>query len=375
MRILIFSWRGPGHPNAGGAELVTHEYAKAWVAAGHSVTLFTSIFPGADIKESMDGVEIIRQGSQHLTVQFYAWRWFVKNKKMFDIVFDHFHGIPFYTPLYVRTKKVAFIHEVAREVWKLNALPAYIQWLPSLVGPFVEKFTFKLYRNIPFLTVSQSTKNDLVEYGILKENITVIANGVTIPKEMKRFNKEEVNTVLYLGPLAKDKGIDDALNVFSLLHRSDEKWNFWIVGKGGAMEVEWLKRQMSTLNIEKQTIYWGFVTEKKKFELLQRAHILINPSVHEGWGLVNIEANACGTPVVAYDVHGCRDSIKDGETGILVAKGDIRGMAEKIIELIENKIKSETMQKNAIMWSEEFTWAKSTKESIAYLEELHNNRK
>jgi glycosyltransferase involved in cell wall biosynthesis len=370
MNILIFSWRGPGHPHSGGAEIVTHEHAKAWVKSGHSITLFTSMFPAGMWEETIDGIEVIRRGNELVTVQIAAYFWYRKHKKEFDLVIDHFHGIPFYTPFYVKTQKIAFIHEVAREVWKLNALPPIIRLIPAFVGPFIERQIFKFYRKIPFITVSDSTKRDLLEYGISDKNITVIQNGVSSPKGLKKYVKEKINTVMYLGPIAKDKGIDDAIQVFARLKKGKQRWQFWIVGKGGNEELSKVKQKVNELEIEKETIFFGYVDEVKKFELLSKAHVLMNPSVHEGWGLVNIESAACGTPVVAYDVHGCRDSIKNGETGILVEKGNTWEMAKQIVTLLENKNKYIKMQKNAKKWSEEFDWDRSTKKSLTSLNDF-----
>ena len=76
MNILILSWRGPGHPNEGGAELVTMEHAKAWVKAGHDVTVFTSSFDDAKKKENINGVEIIRKGGQVFGVHIAAFFWY-----------------------------------------------------------------------------------------------------------------------------------------------------------------------------------------------------------------------------------------------------------------------------------------------------------
>jgi len=112
------------------------------------------------------------------------------------------------------------------------------------------------------------------------------------------------------------------------------------------------------------------VSQDKKFELLSRAHVLINPSIHEGWGLVNIEANVCGTPVVSYDVHGNRDSIKNGKTGTLVPLKDTKKMAEEVQKLLNNPKQYKTMQKAGVKWSNQFTWEKSTKKSVEYIENL-----
>ena len=87
MNILILSWRGPGHPYEGGAEIVTHEHAKAWIKAGHNVTLFTSSYDKAKPNENIDGVEIIRSGSQLGGVHLSAFVWYLFGKhQKFDLV-------------------------------------------------------------------------------------------------------------------------------------------------------------------------------------------------------------------------------------------------------------------------------------------------
>jgi glycosyltransferase involved in cell wall biosynthesis len=364
MKILILSWRGPGHPNAGGAEKSTHEHAKAWVSAGYSVTLFTSFYPGAKTEEAIDGVSIIRRGRDVFGVQLAAFSWYVfGSHPKFDLVVDQFHGIPFFTPLYVRTKKLAFIHEVAKEVWWLNPWPKPFNLIPGTIGSLLEPLVFKLlYTNIPFMTVSDSTKKDLVEMGIPERNITVVHNGVNIVEV--KADKEEKKTALFLGALTKDKGIEDAIKVFSLINQSRPDWQFWVTGKGDRPYTEKLKLVCRDLEIENKVKFWGFVPEKKKFELLARAHVLINPSVREGWGLVNIEANSVGTPVIAYNVPGCRDSVVNGKTGLLSQKGDIRELAKNCLELESNERMCEEFRKNAIEISRNFNWKKSAQESL-----------
>src|SRR3989344_3946668 len=180
MNVLILSWRGPGHPNAGGAEQVTLEHAKGWVKAGHEVTLFTSFFKGAKKEDLINGVKIIRIGRQFFGVQINAFFWYLFGKhQKFDLVIDEFHGIPFFTPFYIRARKIALIHEVARDVWKLNPWPKPFNLIPSFFGTMLEPLIFRIfYRKIPFTTVSNSTKDDLLGWGIPKSSITVIHNGV-----------------------------------------------------------------------------------------------------------------------------------------------------------------------------------------------------
>lgn len=370
MNILLFSWRGPGHPNAGGAEISTHEHAKGWIKAGHSVTLFTSLFNGAKKEECIDGVNIMRCGSQVFGVQLEAFNWYLfKKNQKFDLVVDQFHGIPFFTPLFVRTKKLAFIHEVTKEIWKLNPWPKPWYYIPAILGSFTESLIFKfLYRNTPFMTVSNSTKEDLVEWGIPQENINVVHNGINVPK-IKIPAKEIKKTLIYLGSLSKDKGVEDALRVFALLNKSGD-FKFWVVGKSDPRYLDLLKKQVRKLGLERKVKFWGFISEEKKYELLARAHILLNPSIREGWGLVVIEAALMATPTVAFDVPGLRDSIVDGKTGVLDKKHSIKSMAQEIIDLLEDNRRYQRMSNEAVNWAQNFSWEDSSKKSLDLLHSI-----
>lgn len=368
MNILMLSWRGPNHPNAGGAEVVTLEHLKAWANAGHQVFWFTSGTPNLPAQEIIDQIHIIRRGFQILQVQFEAVLWyFFSPHPKFDLVVDQFHGIPFFTPLFVRSKKLAFIHEVAKEVWWINHLRFPVNLLFGAIGFFLEPLIFKLfYRNIGFFTVSQSTKDDLINWSIPPSHIHIIPNGVTaLPV---KYAKEKEPTVVYLGAIAKDKGIEDALAAFSLMRKIDPQWKFWVVGKGE-------DKYLNSLHVPDYVKFWGFVDQQKKFELLARAHVMLNPSVREGWGLVNIEANSVGTPVVAYDVPGCRDSIQDRITGFLCPLRDTSCLANFAQNLIENNSLYSQISTSAKSWSKEFTWEKSTRLSLKLLENIKHATK
>lgn len=367
MNIVIFSWRGPGHPNAGGAEIVTHEHAKAWVKSGHNVTLFTSFFPGASKEETTEGIRIIRKGVGLTGVHLEAWKWYRGLEVKPDLVFDHFHGIPFFTPLYVKEKKVAFIHEVAKEVWFLNHLPFPKNLIYGLVGYLCEPLIFELYKNIPFITVSESTKEDLEKWGVRK--ITVIHNGIILPKPEIRDQKSKVKTAIYLGTLAKDKGIEDAIKAFALINRKEKGWQFWVVGRGNPDYLRELKVTSGDLKVKVK--FWGYVSEKEKFQLLAKAWVMVNPSVREGWGLVNLEANSQGTPVAGYKVPGMIDSVINGKTGQLSACGDYRSLAANTLKLVGNPVLYAAFQKNSLAWAKNFSWEKAGKESLRLIEELY----
>ena len=360
------------HPNFGGAEISTHEHAKAWVKAGHSVYWFSAFFKGCKKKEKIDGVNLVRTGWQFFDVQIKAlfWYFFGKHPK-FNLVVDQFHGLPFFTPLYVGVKKLAFIHEVAKEVWRLNPWPRPFNLIPAVLGPILEPLIFVFYKSVPFMTVSESTRKDLISWGIPNANVTVIQNGINPPKVFNGSRpKEKRNTLIYLGAISKDKGIEDAFLAFSEILKIDKNWQFWVAGKASEDYLKWMERASKDLDFGNNFKYWGFVGEEKKFELLARAQLLINPSAHEGWGLVNIEASFVGTPVVGYDVHGVRDSVKDGETGFLCPRGEYRSLAQNSLKLVADSRQYERFRINCINWSKKFSWQKATHESLQLIESI-----
>ncbi|OGM31325.1 hypothetical protein A2803_03985 [Candidatus Woesebacteria bacterium RIFCSPHIGHO2_01_FULL_44_21] len=370
MNILILSWRGPGHPSAGGAETATFEHAKAWVNAGYSVTLFTSLYKEAKKREILGGVNILRSGGQTFGVKINAFYWFLfVSHPKFDLVLDEFHGIPFFTPLYTRVKKLGWIHEVAKEVWWFNPWPKPLNLIPAIIGTIFERFVFSiLYKRVPFMTVSESTKHELSNWGIPNTNIAVVHNGVDVVKV--HSGKEKKKTAIYLGALSKDKGIEEALRTFVLINEIDKDWQFWIVGKGDESYVSTLKEQAKEMGLVGKIKFWGFVSQRKKFELLRKAHVFVNPSIREGWGLVNIEASSCGTPVIGYKVPGVSDSVVNGKTGVLVERGDTRAMANAIMAITGNKKKYNMLSRESVNWAKRFSWTKAGKESLKLVESI-----
>lgn len=367
MNILVFSWRDPKHPLAGGAEQVMHEHMKGWVEAGHSVTYFSSAVSGAPSHEVVDGISMIRKGSQYLTVHIAAFIWytFLSHPK-FDVVVDEFHGWPFFTPLYVRAPKLAVIQEVTRKVWFHYPLPLGLNYVFGAIGYVLEPTFFWFYRSVPFITGSESAKRELSSMGIKASHITVVPHGVIIEHPTKRITKEKTNTVVFLGALAKDKGIEDALKVFEIL-QSKGTYQFWIIGKGDSQYATHLKALAKKYGISKKTTFWGFVSQEEKFELLSRAHVMINPSIREGWGLVNIEANAMKTPVIAYPSAGLIDSVQNNKTGIIVSESTPDALATAVDVLMRDAKKLSVLQKGAFEWSTRFNWESSRKLSLSLL--------
>lgn len=372
MNILVLSWRDPKHPLAGGAEQVMHEHMKGWIEAGHNVTLFSSRFKDGKDKEELDRITIIRKGDQYIGVKLHVFFYWKKNKKRFDLVVDQFHGVPFFTPLYVKKPKLAVLQEVAREVWFMNELPIPLNWIIGLAGYLLEPVFFLFYRKVPFMVGSESAKEDLVRMRVSPENITIVPHGVITKRFSKLPPKEKIKTIVFLGALTKDKGIVDALKTFSILNKKGN-YNFWVIGKSAPEYKNYLLSLCENLSIIDKVKFWGYVDDEKKFDLLARAHVLVNPSVREGWGLVNIEANSLKVPVVGYKSPGLLDSIKDQESGIICKKNDFQEIASRIEKLLNNQNKYKEMQIKSKVWADKFSWSRSIKISTRLIDLLNKD--
>lgn len=366
MNILILNWRDPMHPLSGGAEKMLLEHAKYWLSKGEEVTWFASSFGGAKKNDIYQGIKILRKGSYYTFFIWVAVYFFLRRLKRTNIVIDCFHFIPTFAALYMKdSKKVALIHEVAGKIWFDN-----LPYIIALIGFKLEPHIINAYRHIPFITVSNSTKEELVGLGIKSKNISVIYNGFTALKIYRKFEKEKDPTIIFLGRISKDKGIEDALLAVELLARDIKKLKLWIVGKVESKKYERdVAKLVEQFKVKKNCIFWGFVSEEKKAELLSRAWILVHPSTREGWGMNVIEANSLSTPAVGYNVEGLRDSIIDGKTGVLVDADPI-SLADGIEKLIENKILYKKMQEEAVEWSKKYNWEDAGKESYKLLKKL-----
>jgi glycosyltransferase involved in cell wall biosynthesis len=105
--------------------------------------------------------------------------------------------------------------------------------------------------------------------------------------------------------------------------------------------------------------FYGKVTEKNKATLLATSWVVVQPSMAEGWGITVIEANAAGTPVIASNVSGLKDSVIHNETGILVKVRDISELEVALTKVIKNKAYRNQLSENAYFWSQNFNWGTS----------------
>lgn len=371
MRILIFSWRDIKHPDWGGAEVLTLELAKAWLGAGHKVNVISARFPGSRKTEVVEGVKILRPAKFHKHSPFEYIAYFYQTIRFYrqnlagkyDLVIDQVHGLPFFTPLFVKEKVILFPLEVAKTIWFYE-----IRFPFSLAGYLLEIFYIKIFKNIPFLTISSSTAKDLAERGA--RNVSTITPGRNL-RPLKRLpRKNRLPFLVSLGRITEMKRIEDTLQAFRLLHKELPTIQLVIAGQGKEKYLQGLKNLCRKISIDDRVVFTGFVSEKEKKKLLSHAWIFVSTSLREGWGLAVIEAASCGTPTVAYKIPGLVDSIKNGETGLLCQKNNPEELVKNIRRLLINPALRKKFSRQALIYSHSFSWEKAAWQALSIFKKV-----
>jgi len=345
LSVLFLSWRDLRNPDAGGAEVFTHEVGRRWASLGHDVTLVTSAFSDSPREETVDGVRVIRRGNP-ITVYHHAKNIFLgRFAGKVDVAIDEVNTRPFLASGYVdgSTRLFALIYQLAREFWSYET-PFPISWLGRY---WLEDRWLRRYRSVPTFTISESTRDDLIRLDF--RDVTVVPPGVSLVPLERLPEKDDVPTLVYVARLKRAKFPDHALRVFALVKRRLPSAQLWVIGDG-------YMRASIERSAPDGTTFFGRIPDEAKAALLRRAHILLAPAVREGWSLAVLEANACGTPAIGYRVPGLQDSIRHEETGFLVPFGNVDELANHAVALLEEPSRRIELAANALRWAGEFNW-------------------
>lgn len=367
MRILVFHWRDIKNPWRGGAEINLHETAKRLIAQGHDVTLLTGGFPlhqKALKYEVIDQVKVYRYGGTYSYHLIAPLVYYLKFRGKFDLVLDIEHGIPSFTPLFVKEPIVCFVHHIHSRLFMSEfSLPI------AITGGMVERNLVPiLYRHVPTVAVSVSSGAVLEELGFKNIKI-IIHHGVNKPYFIIKYHKKfSQPTVLYLGRLRKYKRVDMLIDMVKELKKRIPQVQLIIAG--GGHEEEAIKQKIRREKLISYVKLLSVVSEDKKLELLQRSHVLAMPSEVEGWGLVTTEAAASGLPSVAFRVPGLVESVKEGVSGTLADTKE--EFVEALYRYLEDTDYRMKISKSAPGWAKNFTWDKATEELLLWIKQVYH---
>ena len=362
MRVLVINWQDRENPLGGGAEIHLHEVFGRLAQGGHAVTLLCGGWPGCPPRATLDGLDVHRVGTRK-TFPFLARGYWARHLRAehYDIVVEDINKVPLYTPRWGVPRLMALVPHLFGEtaLEELGLALGSAVWLS-------ERPLARVYRNTAFEAISESTAEDLVVRGIPRNRIRVITPGISFDVYTPEATvRAPAPTFAYLGRLKRYKGVDLVIQAFAGL--TDPAARLEIAGAGDHRPA--LERLVASLDQTERVRFLGFVTEDQKRALLRRAWALTLASPKEGWGLTNLEAAASGTPVVASNSPGIRESVRDGETGFLVPHGDVSALRERLARLAASRELVETMGARARAFAETFTWERTVVATEAHLRE------
>ena len=365
MRILLVNWNDRENPQAGGAEIHLHELFGRIAGWGHEVHLVASGWPGGAPQVVVDGIEVTRVAGRHsFALQGRGAVRRALRKQPFDVVIEDINKLPLFLPVITRLPFVAIVpHLFGTTAFAEASAPmAAIVWAAELPIPWA-------YRRARFHAISESTRDDLVRRGAPAERVVVIHPGV----DSQAYRPDPATpraarpTFLYLGRLKRYKGVEFALRAIAEARLSRADITLDICGQGD--DRPRLERLAAKLGLGEAVRFLGFVSEEEKRRLLRRAWAVVFPSPKEGWGITNVEAAACGTPALASDSDGLRESVRDSVTGYLVPHGDSAALAKRMLALANDPALVERLGRAARSFAESLSWDAAARATLTHIEQ------
>jgi glycosyltransferase involved in cell wall biosynthesis len=366
VNILLVNWQDRANPYAGGAEIHLFEIFGRLAFQGHRIRLVCSGWKGGAERATLEGISIQRVGGRNSFALLgrAAVHRAIRAERP-DVLVEDINKLPLFLGIGTSLPLCAIVpHLFGKTAFNEASWPiAATVWA-------AERPISWAYRRAGFHAISESTRDDLVARGVPPSRIRVIHPGV----DSRRFtpgprgSRSTAPSFLYVGRLKRYKGIGLAIEALALARRNRPDLRLEIAGTGDyRLDLE---RLVSRLGLERAITFHGFVSEERKIDLMRWAWANVFASPKEGWGITVIEAAACGTPSLASDSPGLRDSVRHGETGFLVPHGDVRGLAGRMLELADSPVLVSRLGERARRFAEELTWERTAAATERHLNDI-----
>jgi glycosyltransferase involved in cell wall biosynthesis len=347
-RVTILAWRDLDDPEAGGSEVHAHHIAARWAESGIEVTMRTSYAAGHRQVVWRAGYRVIRKAGRYLVFPRAAFSEIMGWHGASDALVEIWNGMPFFSPVWASRPRAVWLHHVHDQMWELTLPPRLAK-----VGRTLEfRVAPPLYRRTPIVTLSESSKQEIVEKLRFKPNrITVVPPGIdpSFAPGGTRHGRPLVLAVGRLVPVKRFGALIDSLVELKTRHPALEAV---IVGEGYEREI--LEERIAKAGAREWLTMPGRVDGGELLDLYRRAWVLACSSLYEGWGMTITEAAACGTPAVATRIAGHTDALADGVSGLLV--DDEAGMIDALDHVLADAVLRDRLGAGALEHAAHFTW-------------------
>ena len=348
-RVHVLAWRDLDDVEAGGSELHIAEVAKRWAAAGLEITMRTSWAQGQPTEAMRDGYKVIRRAGRYQVFPRAALAEIAGRTGPRDVLVEIWNGMPFLSPLWNPGPRIILLHHVHADMWNMTLGPK----LGPLGALFEAKVAPPLYRRSAIATLCESSKDELVnDLGFDPARVTVVHPGIDA-KYSPQGVKSPHPLVMAVGRMAPVKRYDLLVRAAHHARKTIPDLRLHIVGDG--YDRPTVQAAIEELDAGTWVTLRGLLSEADKLALMREAWIITSASAREGWGMTLTEAAACGTPAVATDIAGHRDSVHHGQTGLL-APGDPAGLGDAMARVLGDADLRARLSAGALAWAGELTW-------------------
>jgi glycosyltransferase involved in cell wall biosynthesis len=210
-------------------------------------------------------------------------------------------------------------------------------------------------------------------YGVPPERIYVVPNGIDTSRYTPSAHKPKIGSpecsVLYVGRFHTRKGVLQLLKAVSTAYITHKNLRRKLVGHG-PLEAA-LRAEAERLRLSEVVDFLGPLDDKAVLEAYRSADIVCVPSLQEGQGIVALEAQACGVPVVATRAGGLAEAVLHKRTGLLVLVGDTSALARALTKLAGSPALRREFGRNAVLWAHSYRWDTLLSQQEMLYENLH----
>lgn len=347
-RVHVLAWRDLVDIEAGGSELHAARVLALWSEAGLEVTMRTSYAQGHPYVGERDGYRIVRKHGRLMVFPTTVISEILGGLGPRDAIVEIWNGVPFLTPIWARRPRSTWIHHVHRDMWEMVLEPGLAR-----AGKFFERRVAPpLYRRTPIVTLSESSREEIIDYLHLpSRNVRVVPPGID-----ERFhpdgNRSHTPLVVSVGRLMPSKRFEDLIDSMAEVRRSVPDVELVIVGDG--YERPMLEARVAAVGAQSWIRLAGRVSDEELLSLYRRAWLVASASIAEGWGMTLTEAAGCGTPAVATNIAGHRDSVDPDRSGILTDSP--RAFTEAITAVLSDTALRERLSRGALEHAARLTW-------------------
>lgn len=355
MKIAYYSYDNVYNPNCGGGGAYLDRMVHKFLSDKHSIAFYSGNYIGKKPKNE-SGVSVSYLGFNRnyllsrITYSIFATiHSLLVKADVIVICYSVFSPVLSF-PFRKQKTIIEFFHSTGKTPFEKYSIFGVFPWL-------AEQSALLFGRN--YITLSDSMAELLK--GRYKNRVVCPAYS-GFDNDILSNSKNDGNYILYFGRIdIHMKGIDLLLDAYEKVSKEFQKISLKIAGRGSTKDITWLRRRLESSPVKGRIEFFENVSTEEKIKLFHNATFLCMPSRFEGWCISAIEAAACSKATLGTNIMGLWDSIKDGETGILVNPEDSNDLADKMKVLLKDRKLRHSLGERGYRWAQNFTWERISK--------------